>query len=596
MANISFTQAPDSQNLCIYPTGNNGVNFNPSTGASNYLLIDDTWNNYDTTDFVYESDLGAVKDQYYLTNHTTETGTVNYVELMVYAKADFDTHAPTLTIHDYLVSEDAGSANTLTNSYVKYREKYTKNPSSGDWSWTDIDNLRAGFSGNITERDFYLKTQIQPADIARGVAVDSRGYIYVCCGTDGLKVYSYSDEGGFTLLDSNDQGGTYGRIYIDSDDVIYALESDIQVYTFDGTTLTHIDEYDAKMNSHTMTPYGIHGDGTYIYVAWFCSYYDESVVKVHEYTGGVLVPKDEYDTSTSYGDVTLHGIYTDGSYIYAVGRDEDEGDGRVWAFSYNSGTDTLTLEDTIVLGDVIRAVYGDGTYIYLLSNDYLGAYTFSAGSFSASQGSTVPPEPLSNFIVCDDEDYIYTTYGNAYDDDYFRIYTFNGSTFTTIKSFTKYVVLNHGFFYGVAIDKGRAFVGCDEGGLEVYNFSTIKVAQYYGVVNYTPSASTITLPLPKSLSMSHSRNINRFTFPNGNYEVEDMSRSGKTLSLTGWSNTDLYTKMQGISDMAHYSSSVSVTGLPDSNLNTDYYIRSFSFNQKGGEVSLYTWSVELEVA
>jgi len=120
--------------------------------------------------------------------------------------------------------------------------------------------------------------------------------------------------------------------------------------------------------------------------------------------------------------------------------------------------------------------------------------------------------------------------------------------------------------------------------------------QLYAIVNYNPSVSTVTLPLPDSIGMSHSRKINRFTFPDGGYEVEDMARSGKTLSLTGWSSTNMTTKMQDIADMSHYGSSVSVSGLPDSNLNTDYYIRSFDFNQKGGETELYTWRIDLECA
>ena len=150
--------------------------------------------------------------------------------------------------------------------------------------------------------------------------------------------------------------------------------------------------------------------------------------------------------------------------------------------------------------------------------------------------------------------------------------------------------------FGVGLKEDAENAACRWSYCEVKHRGETDMSQIYAIVRYVPLASTITLPLPQSLSMSHSRNINRFTFPDGGYEVEDMSRSGKTLSLTGWSNTDLYTKMQGIGDMSHYGSTVSVTGLPDSNLNTDYYIRSFSFNQKGGEVSLYTWSVELEEA
>jgi len=123
-----------------------------------------------------------------------------------------------------------------------------------------------------------------------------------------------------------------------------------------------------------------------------------------------------------------------------------------------------------------------------------------------------------------------------------------------------------------------------------------QMSQIYAIVNYSPAVSEVTLPLPESIGMSHSRNVNRFTFPDGDYAVEDMSRAGKSLSLTGWSVNDMTTKMQDIADMCHYGSTVSITGLPDSNLNTDYYIRGFSFNQEGGQPNIYSWGLDLEEA
>lgn len=123
----------------------------------------------------------------------------------------------------------------------------------------------------------------------------------------------------------------------------------------------------------------------------------------------------------------------------------------------------------------------------------------------------------------------------------------------------------------------------------------IKTTQIYAIVNYTPAVSTITLTIPENLNVGHSRNIERFNFPAGDYEVADYGRSGKTLTITGWETSSATIKMQSIKNMAHYGSSISLTGMPDTNLNTDYMIRNFSWTEEGGYAErFYNWTLELE--
>ena len=122
----------------------------------------------------------------------------------------------------------------------------------------------------------------------------------------------------------------------------------------------------------------------------------------------------------------------------------------------------------------------------------------------------------------------------------------------------------------------------------------IRTTQIYAVVNYTPATSTVSLSIPENLSVSHNRNINRTNFPDGDYVVSDCGRSGKTLVITGQEPTSASTKMEKLKTMTHYGKYVTVAGLPDSNLNTDYMIVNFSFNQESGEVNRYHWNLELE--
>jgi len=124
--------------------------------------------------------------------------------------------------------------------------------------------------------------------------------------------------------------------------------------------------------------------------------------------------------------------------------------------------------------------------------------------------------------------------------------------------------------------------------------SPVRITQDYAVVNYTPATSTVTLNTPETLSVSHSRNIERYTFPDGEYDVYDSGRSGKTLSITGQEISSATTSMDALKTMCHYGQQVTIAGLPDINLNTDYMIKNFSFNQNPGEMNRYHWSLELE--
>lgn len=122
----------------------------------------------------------------------------------------------------------------------------------------------------------------------------------------------------------------------------------------------------------------------------------------------------------------------------------------------------------------------------------------------------------------------------------------------------------------------------------------IRTTQNYAVVNYTPTTSTVTLTIPQTYELGHSRNINRHIFSDGDYRVDDYGRSNKTLTISGTEDTNAFTKMNTLKTMTHYGSSVSVTGLNDTNLNTDYMIVDFHYNQEEGVPSVYYWSLTLE--
>jgi hypothetical protein len=124
----------------------------------------------------------------------------------------------------------------------------------------------------------------------------------------------------------------------------------------------------------------------------------------------------------------------------------------------------------------------------------------------------------------------------------------------------------------------------------------LRTTQEYAIVNYTSSATSVTLTDPNSLNISHGRQIKRYTFPDGEYEIDDYGRSNKTLTISGIETSSAFTNMNTIKTMTHYGAQVTITGLSDTNLNTSYMIKDFSFNQEPGDVSLYRYNIVLEEA
>ena len=61
----------------------------------------------------------------------------------------------------------------------------------------------------------------------------------------------------------------------------------------------------------------------------------------------------------------------------------------------------------------------------------------------------------------------------------------------------------------------------------------IHTSKSYLKVNYTPESSECSLTKPEQISTNHARNVKMFNFWNGEREVYDLNRSGKSMVLTG---------------------------------------------------------------
>ena len=68
------------------------------------------------------------------------------------------------------------------------------------------------------------------------------------------------------------------------------------------------------------------------------------------------------------------------------------------------------------------------------------------------------------------------------------------------------------------------------------------------------------------------------------------------MNLTGTETTNAETKMNTLKTMTHYGKYVTVSGLPDSNLDGNYYITDFNWEKREGYTDIVDWNLTLEEA
>ncbi|PJF38911.1 MAG: hypothetical protein CUN55_15900, partial [Phototrophicales bacterium] len=240
---------------------------------------------------------------------------------------------------------------------------------------------------------------------AHGVWSDNN-YVYVAAAASGLHVFDYNGAS-FTLIDTYDTGGNAEAVWGDGTYIYVADNWLISVYTFDGSTLTQIDE----ISTGGYIAENIWGDGSYIYVVG-----QNTGVHAYSFDGTSIVPVASYVTSDA------RAAWGDGTYIYVA----DRGSG-IRAFRFNGVAFTeIASYNTIAIS---YDVWSDGTYIYVADEwGGLTALTFDGYGFieiaSTSQFS---------LRIWGDGVYIYTIDSNTND---VLAYSFDGSSFTLINSNT----------------------------------------------------------------------------------------------------------------------------------------------------------------
>lgn len=473
-------------------------------------------------------------------------------------------------------------------------------------------------------------------------------YIYAACEGDGLYVYSF-DGNSFTLEDNQDDGGDYYDVYCD-DNYIYTAcyNIGIRAYSFDGTNLSQVSHQND--GGYSMR---LHGDGTYIYLgAGF------SGLRAYSFDGNNFTLKDTEDVGChhygvfcqdSYIHVMTWGcgmaaysfdgtnlsleqnlddggmhydVWGDGTYLYVANHTRGiskysfdgtyteinepktysndpymiHGTNNYLYVAYNDdGLRLLDKSKYIAIDETIGNCNYDTDYISTTSTSIVSAYfsipshTTETGTinhvklYSNNRATSIDSSSNSSFYLSLSDD---TNYSNSSNRAPLRTgYLEYSTAFGTAPDGTSWSWSN--------IDS--TYIGLK---MKADTGNELRCSQLYLKVNYTPSSSTVSLLLPDRITRGHTRNVDRYLFPDGEYSVIDSGRSSKTLTLSGIQVTDSVTKIQNLENMLDYGNVVTLSSLPDSNMNTDYIVKSFNIDDISYNSEtlnrVYRWTITLE--
>ena len=124
----------------------------------------------------------------------------------------------------------------------------------------------------------------------------------------------------------------------------------------------------------------------------------------------------------------------------------------------------------------------------------------------------------------------------------------------------------------------------------------IRCTQTYAEINYTCDEEC-TLTKPEQISTNHARNVKMLNFWNGNREVYDLNRSGKSMVLTGReTGSAACDTIICLRNMARDGNIITISELNPDYFNGDYRITSFGWNEISEKPSHFKWILSLESA
>jgi hypothetical protein len=239
-------------------------------------------------------------------------------------------------------------------------------------------------------------------------------YIFVACGTSGLRVYSFNGTS-FTLIDTDYQGGTYNGVGGNGTYIFAACQEGLRAYSFNGSVLTHItlkqqwsEAYQLVTANNVGQVFGVETasiigytfngttfstakvrfiSGNYFVGIW-CN--DTYILGAKE-NNGLYVHTFDGTTWTQIANITSsvpsNGVWSGGSYIYVA-----TGERGIGVFSFNGSTLSLVMNRAqgTTPSDPL-GIWGDGKYVYVAQD------TFGLANYT--QDSNVVPQDTNLWSV-----------------------------------------------------------------------------------------------------------------------------------------------------------------------------------------------------
>jgi len=235
MGTFTINQIQVGKNLYLYPNDDGcNIDLTPEGDAKNCECVDDLRLNPDEdSTYVYSSATDLNYDLYELPDHTTETGTINYVQIYARAKSHSYPQSPD-GVYKIILTDNACSniyksndINLLADTYATYNKVWTTNPrTTAAWTWSDIDNLEIGVECSSPTITGISKTlTIRPNAAGTHTQLDKSGCTsnYECVDetvADDATTQVYRTSGGgvkydvYNLEDHTTETGTITKIVV----------------------------------------------------------------------------------------------------------------------------------------------------------------------------------------------------------------------------------------------------------------------------------------------------------------------------------------------------------------------------------------------
>lgn len=210
----------------------------------------------------------------------------------------------------------------------------------------------------------YLETGIIAGNPVKGICTNG-DFVFTAEGSEGVRVYSYAEGVGFTLLDNDDPhhpNGIANDVFWD-ETFLYMAGDQYGLFVYsvsEAGALTLLDEH--QIASEQLL--SVWSDGDFIYATG----YQKTLYTFSVNGSGQITPIDVHDVLTGNGN----HVWGDGTFIYVA-----NGTNGIEVYSVDGSGQLTHVDQDDQTGTAYR-VSGDGEYIYLANGDHgVEAYSVS---------------------------------------------------------------------------------------------------------------------------------------------------------------------------------------------------------------------------